>query len=305
MESAWNWTDGFRTAKEKDRDAKHEPDTYPTVDVAIPEDDLSFNNTLSHGLCTAFESGAYSEVGDAAKSTWAGIFASRIRDQINRDLPGANLSIQETIFLMDLCPFTTVASPNGEISDFCELFSEQQWHQYNYYETLDKWYGYAHGNPLGPAQGIGFVNELIARMTNKPVKAVGSINATLDADHKSFPLGRQLYADFSHDNDMTTIFAALGLYNETTKLPTTTILEAKDASGFSAAWTVPFAARAYFEKLQCEGLKEESVRVILNDRVVPMKQCGSDSLGRCMLSKFIESLHFARTGGNWEQCFVR
>ena len=118
-----------------------------------------------------------------------------------------------------------------------------------------------------------------------------------------FPLGRKLYADFSHDNDMTTIFSALGLYNGTAQFPNDTAIEAQDANGYSAAWTVPFAARAYFEKMECKSHDEELVRVVVNDCVLPLTQCGGDSFGRCKLTAFIHSLGFARTGGHWDQCF--
>lgn len=68
--------------------------------------------------------------------------------------------------------------------------------------------------------------------------------------------------------------------------------------------TVPFAARAYFEKIQCHGHREELVRVIIDDRVMPLTQCGGDSLGRCGLGAFIDSLAFAKRDGEWDQCFV-
>lgn len=71
---------------------------------------------------------------------------------------------------------------------------------------------------------------------------------------------------------------------------------------YSAAWTVPFAARAYFEKLTCLGYEEELVRVIVNDRVMPLTSCGGDSLGRCKLGEFVDSLSFDKEGGLWDQC---
>lgn len=305
VESAQNFTQGFHAAKLADKRARsHGDSTYPYNIVVIPEAD-GVNNTLNHDLCTDFENGPDSDIADEAQSTWANIFAAPIRDRLNAGLPGANLTIQQTVYMMDLCPFNTVASHNGAISPFCNLFTEEEWHQYGYYETLNKYYGYSHGNPLGPTQGIGFVNELIARLTSKPVHFAASINSTLDANPATFPLNRTLYADFSHDNDMTSIFAALGLYNTTTPmLPNTTVVEAEQAGGYSAAWTVPFASRAYFEKLRCQGQREEMVRVIVNDRVQPLEQCGGDRLGRCGLSAFVESLGFARGGGLWDQCFV-
>lgn len=169
---------------------------------------------------------------------------------------------------------------------------------------MNKYYGYSHGNPLGPTQGVGYVNELIARLTQSPVQDHTSTNSTLDLNPTTFPLDHKLYADFSHDNDMTAIFSTLGLYNTTAALPNTTMVEAEQAGGYSAAWTVPFAARAYFEKLQCRGSEEEHVRVIVNDRVQPLEQCGGDQYGRCKLSNFVGSLGFARSGGHWDQCFA-
>ena len=196
VESAQNWTQGFRSAKMSDEDAKHGSNAYPSVNVIIPEADYGVNNTLNHGLCTEFENGTYSTISDAAEGTWANIFAKPIQERLNAHLPGAGLSIDETIYIMDLCPFNTVASPAGKISPFCALFTEEEWHRYSYYESLDKWYGYSYGNPLGPTQGVGFANELIARMTNEPVHDHTSTNRTLDDSRKTFPLGRQLYADF-------------------------------------------------------------------------------------------------------------
>jgi len=320
VESAQNWTQGYHAAKLIDRRARSRGDSvYPYEILEIPENE-GLNNTLNHEICTDFEQGWYGDIADAAQTEWADVFAAPIRDRLNSELPGANLSTIQTIYLMDLCPFNTVASDTGAVSPFCSLFSEEEWHQYNYYEvrgsnssscafpngeqTLNKYYGYSHGNPLGPSQGVGFTNELIARMTNQAVNDHTSTNSTLDNSNVTFPLGRKLYADFSHDNDMTAIFSAMGLYNNIAPLPNNTIVEAEDVGGYSAAWTAPFASRAYFEKLQCRGEPEELVRIIVNDRVQVLKQCGGDRLGRCKLSAFVESLAFARSGGLWDQCYV-
>jgi hypothetical protein len=302
VESALKWTYGFHDAKLADRSTRGRDSDYPYPVLSISEDEGK-NNTLSHGLCTEFENGPDSQIASVAQKEWASVFIPPIQKRINEDLAGADLTATEIIYLMDLCPFSTVASPDGAISTFCNLFTEDEWHQYNYYETLNKYYGYSHGNPLGPTQGVGFANELIARLTDSAVHDQTSTNHTLNDDPESFPLKRRLYADFSHDNDMTAIFSALGLYAGVAPLSNTTITEAKEAKGYSASWTVPFAARAYFEKMKCGGSKEELVRVLVNDRVLPLDQCGGDGLGRCKLSKFVDSLSFASSGGKWDQCF--
>ncbi|KAL9022321.1 MAG: hypothetical protein Q9185_000563 [Variospora sp. 1 TL-2023] len=260
---------------------------------------------LNHGLCRTFEeSQPYHSIGSRAQQTFLETFLPAVTDRLNADLAPANLSASDTVNIMDLCPFTTAASPIGAISSFCDLFTDDEWHHYDYYQTLGKYYGYGPGNPLGPSQGVGFANELVARMTERPVDDHTSVNHTLDYNAITFPLNQALYVDVSHDNDMTAIFSAMGLYNGTRALCNTSVETTWQTRGYSAAWTVPFAGRAYFEKMECRGEKEELVRIIVNDRVLPLETCGGDALGRCTLSKFVGSLSFAAGGGKWDMCFT-
>lgn len=297
IDSAQEFNKGFYSAKTAAGGTEDEG--YP-YNVTVISEAAGSNNTLDHGLCTAFEA---SNIGSIAQSTYASVFTPAITVRLNANLPNANLTLTDTISIMDLCPFETVASLSSTPSPFCTLFTQAEWEQYDYYQTLGKYYGYGLGNPLGPTQGVGFVNELVARLTGKPVVDHTSVNQTLDTNPSTFPLGRSLYADFGHDNDMTAVFAALGLYNSTVPLSTTHMMTVEEMHGYSAAWTVPFAARAYFEKLQCEGEEEEMVRVLVNGRVLPLESCGGDALGRCTLGRFVDSLGFARADGHWNQCF--
>ncbi|CAI6098300.1 unnamed protein product [Clonostachys chloroleuca] len=270
--------------------------------LIIPETD-SFNNSINHGSCSRFEDGPYSDLKHEKQAAWKERWLPSITKRLNQKLPGANLSLTETVYFMDLCPFHSVADKNAKPSQFCSLFSEDEWRGYDYYESLDKWYGYGFGNPLGPTQGVGYVNEVIARLTGEPVKDHTSTNSTLDSSPETFPLDRKLYADFSHDNTMISIYAALGLYEGVPDLSVEHRVPAHQAGGFSAAWVVPFAARMYLEKMQCGSDEKEYVRILINDRVVTPK-CKADSHGRCELDLFIDSLSFAKSGGKWETCEV-
>ena len=300
VESAQNWTQGFHNALLAAFPSAH--DDYPYKIVVISED-AEQNNTLDHGLCTVFED---LDIAYDAQQQWVNVFAPSITARLNLNMPGANLTDLDTIHIMDLCPFNTVASPVGKLSPFCGLFTEKEWRSYDYFQSLGKYYGYSWGNPLGATQGVGFTNELIARLTSSPVNDHTSTNHTLDDSEDTFPISGTtvLFADFTHDNDLTGIFSAMGLYNETEPLLNRTLQDINDTKGYSASWTVPFAARAYFEKMSCVGESEEFVRVVINDRVLPLKTCGGDDFGRCSLSAFLDSLSFAKTGGNWNQCFV-
>lgn len=304
VESAMNWTQGFHAAK---LEASVKDDVYP-YDIVLISEDTGSNNTLDHGLCTAFEDGVDSEIGDDAQAVWQALFAPSITARLNANLPGANLSDADTISLMDLCPYNTVADPKGVLSEWCGLFTTDEWKSYDYYQTLGKYYGHGAGNPLGPTQGVGFTNELIARLTGTAVVDHTSTNHTLDDNPATFPLNRTLYADFSHDNDMTGIFFAMGLFNNTPALSNSSVQAAEELDGYTSSWTVPFAARLYVEKMVCEnqdsGSGEELVRVLVNDKVRPLVNCDADDLGRCTVNKFVDSLSFARQGGYWSLCFL-
>jgi hypothetical protein len=300
--SGVNWTQGFHQSWQLD-DGHSWNDEYPYKMVIIDEAE-GINNTLSHSLCPAFQNGTFAGVGREAEGKYLEIFAPVITARLNANLPGANLTDMEATYMMDLCPFETVAESDGKLSPFCYLFSEHEWHQYDYYQSLGKWYGIGRGNPLGPTQGVGWTNELIARLTGRPVEDHTSTNSTLDASPETFPLNKTIYIDFSHDNDMTGIYGALGLFNATEQLSNTTLQTPAQTDGFSSSRTVPFAARMFVEKMLCAGRQEELVRILVNGRVMPLQSCGVDAYGRCKLSSFVDSLSFARGGGRWDDCFV-
>ncbi|KAL4887954.1 3-phytase A [Aspergillus ambiguus] len=300
-ESGEKFVQGFQNARQDDPRARpNQPSAQ--VDVVIPEG-TAYNNTLEHSVCTAFED---STVGDDAVANFTAVFAPAIAKRLEADLDGVQLSDDDVVNLMSMCPFETVSLTGDAhtLSPFCNLFTDAEWVQYNYLQSLDKYYGYAAGNPLGPVQGVGWANELIARLSHAPVQDHTCVNHTLDANPKTFPLNATLYADFSHDSVMVSIFWALGLYNGTKPLSTTTVQDITQTDGYSAAWSVPFAARAYIEMMQCRAEKEPLVRVLVNDRVMPLYGCTTDGLGRCTRDDFIQGLSFARSGGNWAQCFV-
>ncbi|KAE8382918.1 histidine phosphatase superfamily [Aspergillus bertholletiae] len=299
--SGEKFIEGFQKAKLGESKTKQDQPA-PIVNVIIPETD-GFNNTLDHGTCTVFES---SEAEDEAEEKFINVFTPSIIERLEKNLPGIKISGKELVYLMDMCSYDTIAltRDGSRISPFCALFTHEEWVQYDYLQSVGKYYGYGAGNSLGPAQGIGFANELIARLTQSPVKDHTSTNTTLDSNPATFPLNAKLYADFSHDNAMTSIYFALGLYNQTKLLSQTSVQSTEETNGYSAAWTVPFAARAYFEMMQCKGEKEPLVRVLVNDRVIPLQGCDADKHGRCKRDDFIEGLSFVTSDGNWAECFA-
>lgn len=157
-----------------------------------------------------------------------------------------------------------------------------------------------YGQALGPVQGVGYINELLARLTGKPVSDATQTNKTLDSSPETFPLNRTLYADFSHDNQMIAIYAAIGIMRPLVAPDPTQ----PDPSRFwLVSHLVPFGSKMVTERLLCNG--RESVRILINDGVVPLEICGAGEDGICTLDAFVSSQKYARNNGegDWPRCF--
>lgn len=272
--------------------------------LVISEDDGS-NNTLHTKTCNALENEApFSTLSDEQAATWTAIYTPNITARLNANIPTASLNNNDTVAMMDLCTFETVATANGAVSPFCTLFTEDEWVSYSFLQSIDKYFADGPGNKFGATNGVGFVNELIARLTNTEVMDQTSTNTTLDSSNVTFPLGLKVYADFSHDTSMTSIFTALGLFNASTAAGglNSTRRESSNSSGFVDSRITPFAARAYFEKMICPSASEEMIRIVVNDEVQSLSFCGGDGLGMCTLSAFVESQSLARGGGLFAEC---
>ncbi|KZT27915.1 acid phosphatase [Neolentinus lepideus HHB14362 ss-1] len=293
VDTARNWTAGFATASRYEYE--------PHISVIIPEDK---NDTLQINQCPSAPSyHPYTE-------TWRDIFIPPIKHRLNKAAPGAHLNNSNVYSLMALCPLESVALSAAEwqFSRFCGLFTEKEWKQFEWHEDLKKYYKTGYGNPLGPVQGVGYVNELLARLTNNAVSDHTNTNATLDSSPETFPLNHTIYADFTHENLLVAVFGAMGLFNQSTTLNPRHV--GKKHRTWNAHKMVPFSARMVVEKMECEkwpGLSEETsefVRVFVNDEMQPLDFCGTGE-GVCTLNAFSESQKYAKDSGqgDWEKCF--
>lgn len=61
-------------------------------------------------------------------------------------------------------------------------------------------YDSAFGSPLSRALGIGYIQELVARLTHTRIERHdSSTNSTLDDNPITFPLDHNLYVDATHE----------------------------------------------------------------------------------------------------------
>ncbi len=168
---------------------------------------------------------------------------------------------------------------------------------------------------------MGWVNELIARLTNSPVQDETQTNHTLDSSPITFPLNRTLYADFSHDDELIAIYSAIGLFSNQPKGKTGIAMDPTSPDPqrtWLASHLVPFSATFVTERLECEvqtahsgfivrseSKKETYGRMLVNDAVQALEFCGADEDGLCTLDAFVESQSYARSNGDGDfgKCF--
>ena len=148
------------------------------------------------------------------------------------------------------------------------------------------------------------MNELLARLTDSPVRDNTTHNASLE-----FPLGRRVYADFTHENLMVAVYAAMGLFNvSATPLDPRARPDNQEPGRGRGTWVasrlVPFSSRMVTERLACAeaaaGARPAGryVRVLVNDEVQPLEFCGAGEERMCALDDFVESQGYARRSGD-------
>ena len=266
---------------------------------------------------------------DTQTDLWSSTYGPPIANRLNAHAPGSNLTGQDISNLIPLCAFETAAK--NSLSPFCGIFTHEEFAQYEYWSDLDKYYGtgyvfflvlvvfffslsiYRYGQALGPVQGVGYINELLARLTGLPVQDNTQTNRTLNSSPITFPLNRTLYADFSHDNEMIAIYAALGLFKQTVPLDPT---KPDPGRTWITSHLTPFSGRMVTERLSClipgnrtsqtEANGNVYVRILVDDALQPLEFCGANEDGICQLDAFVESQSYARNDGegDFEKCYA-
>ncbi|KAG2154726.1 histidine phosphatase superfamily [Suillus clintonianus] len=282
LESALNFAAGFFDV------TSYETDYHQEI---IVEAD-NFNNTLApYYVCPNSNTADVGNFGSTQASKWAHVYLQDAQARLQPMIQGFNLSISRLVDMQSLCAYETVALG---YSKFCDLFTEEEWEGYEYYIDLGFWYSSGPGNPTAAAQGLGYVQELVARLTQTPISVWNSsTNSTLDSNTITFPLNQPIYVDATHDTVISNIITALNFTSlaATGPLPTDHIPPKRS---YIASQIAPFASQLVAQVLSCPASEEPThIRFTLNDGVVPLtgiQGCTEDSNGLCALPSFISGM---------------
>lgn len=277
-----------------------------TIEAQIEQN--LFNTSLA-GYFQCNNSNSYQNSGGTNASTaWQNIYlgpaTTRLNSYIKFMNSTQNLTVADVYSFQSICAYETVALG---FSSFCSLFTYDEWRGYEYSVDLSFAGGSAFQSPAGRAVGIGWVQELRARLMNQLLTTNGGpANITLDSMASTFPLNQTLYFDFSHDTNIMSILTALGLVQFAPVLPTTYIMENRS---LIVSHLEPFGARLDIEVIQApspvapsrlggasylNGSATTYVHFLLNQRTLSLPlnypaSCPARDDGWCTMAGFLNA----------------
>ncbi|WKT54012.1 Histidine phosphatase superfamily, clade-2 [Fusarium oxysporum f. sp. vasinfectum] len=263
LKSAENWVAGFFGL---------EWTNNATIEVIIEAP--GFNNSLAGDLnCPNTAKADYKSPVEA----WVEIYLQNATSRFNNMTDGFKWTLADVYAAQKMCPLETVAYG---FSRFCDLFTYGEWQSFSYSIDLSFSSGAAFHSATGRAVGLGYQQEVIARLKNHTLGYSGSqINTTLDGMKETFPLNQSLYFDFSHDKDIISILTAFGFRQFAEKLPAD---KYPGDHEFTVSHITPFGARLDIEIIKAhkpispardrylEGNDTKYIHFVLNQRTIPL-----------------------------------
>ncbi|OAP61598.1 hypothetical protein AYL99_03801 [Fonsecaea erecta] len=300
--------------------------------VVVPEGGTENNTLASYDSCFNDYDPVTGYLGDLDLLSYLPLYLSDAQSRLSQYIPsGFNLTINDTYAMQVICAYET--NYLGR-SDFCTLFTEDEWSGFENTLDMEYYYDYSYGNPTGRAQGIGYLQELLARLQDQYITVSNSsVNSSLTNNSRTFPLGQKIYADFSHDDIIISVLTAASL-DYLRDPPSLTEYPPDPNRHFILSHLTPFSARLVTEVIGCgsssptpknasqtqyyptqygynpSNATHKFLRMRLNNGILPLSTirggyCGNRSDGLCPLSSFLTSQASAYGASNYNYvCFA-
>ncbi|TIA87771.1 hypothetical protein E3P99_02973 [Wallemia hederae] len=259
--------------------------------VQIIEEEGHFNNTLNPSQTCEQEA---ADQGDKLKEEWYNHYLQDALTRLNAQAVNFDFTIDDVYALQDICAYETVALG---YSEFCSLFTKDEWRGYEYAADLTNYGDDSFGSPLARARGLGWVQELLYRLSGQvsALEKQSTINTTLAYDQHTLPIDQTINIDFSHDVVLANILTTLNLTHLATPLPTDAI---QSYSPEHLRWVTsnltPFGSNIVIQSLECAGEQSGQYnRIVINDAVHPLtgiNGCEDNKYGLCSRDAFVGGL---------------
>jgi hypothetical protein len=237
------------------------PEFLNEVNIEIIVETLGLNNSgAPYEVCNNSNVASRGGIGSTVAARFANNAFNATIARLQSQASGINFTSTDAIAMLQLCSYETVALG---YSTFCELFSEEDFLNYEYYYDLSFYYSNGPGSPVAAAQGKGYLDEFIARFTGSYPGANSALNETFDNTTTLFPLNQSIYADATHEVvvlDTLTAFNLTALFNGPPLSPTGN----RRQNTFVASKLVSFATHFTAQVLSCPAYQPtKQIRFIM------------------------------------------
>ena len=224
------------------------PEYLNEVNIEILVEAQNVNNSgAPYEVCPNSNIPSRGSIGTSLASRFAlKAFNSTIA-RLQSQASGINFTVTDAVAMLQLCSYETHALG---YSSFCNLFTEEDFVNYEYYFDLVFYYNNGAGSPVAAAQGKGYLDEWLARFTHKFPAANSALNLTFDNTTTYFPLNQSIYADATHEVVVLNTVTAFNL-TALFKGPPLSVTGNRKQNSFVASKQVPFATHFTAQVLSC------------------------------------------------------
>ena len=300
--------------------------------MIIPEGGTENNTLASYDSCFNDNDSPTGVLGDLILLNYLPVYLKDAQKRMQQHAPsGFTFTLNDTYAMQSICAYEY--NYIG-MSDFCTLFTADEWAGFELTLDQEYYYDYSYGQPTGRAQGIGYVQELLARLTKQYINSSNSsVNSTIDDNAQDFPLDQKFYADFTHDDIIVSVLTAMSV-DYFKDPPPLKQYPPNPNRHFILSHLTPFGARLITEVIGCSSANPSPmaqhrtqyyptqygydasnasykfIRMRLNNGVVPLSSirggdCGDRPDGMCDMTGFMKSQANAYKMSNYNYaCFA-
>ncbi|KAL7414292.1 histidine phosphatase superfamily [Mrakia frigida] len=254
--------------------------------VEIPNKAKDWDRSLTpHKACAAFEKESSLE----PAGVWLATYAPRVRERLSTLIPNVPLVDEDILGMQMLCGYESIGRGS---SPFCEVFTDQEWLDVEYYFDVRFHYMMGYGNKISPYLGIPWVTtaaHLLAgeeahdplpedQLTKGKSKLPGP-EMPPNGTHSQF-----LFPFFTHRESPAFVATALSLFTPpfgdvSSPLADPPLTHRDDNRAWRTSRLVPFLGNIALERLTCAD--GDVVRAVVNGRMEKMAGCDAWIGGTC------------------------
>ncbi|KAI3393247.1 hypothetical protein diail_4536 [Diaporthe ilicicola] len=268
------------------------PEYLDEVNIEILVENSGLNNSgAPYETCTNADVSSRGSIGSTVATKFASTAFNATLSRLNSQVTGITFTSTDVISMLQLCSYETNALG---YSAFCDLFSQEDYLNYEYYYDLSFYYNNGPGSPVSAAQGKGYLQEFVARFTGSYPAPESALNETFDNNPTYFPLNQSIYADATHEVVVLDTLTAFNLSALFAGEPLSATGN-RGQNSFVASKVVPFATHFTVQVLECPAYQPtKQMRFIVNDAVIPVNGtypgCEYDADGLCSFDNVVSVL---------------